>query len=139
MALTALADDRCFMEASRHYNVPESLLRAVAEIESGNKQYALNIAGASHYPARKADALRLLITDRSFDVGIMQINRWWFDRFNYSYELGLDACWNIKMGAYILAYEISKHGYNWDAVGHYHSHTEQLRDSYIERLIRVQK
>jgi soluble lytic murein transglycosylase-like protein len=136
LTMTAQAEELCFKEASRHYNVSESLLRAMAETESGNKQYALNIAGTAFYPKDKDEALKLMDTKKSFDVGIMQINRWWFDRFGYSYELGLDACWNIKMGAYILAYEISRHGYTWDAVGRYHSPTEENRQKYIQRLIK---
>jgi soluble lytic murein transglycosylase-like protein len=135
LSTTVQAQDSCFQEASQHYNVPESLLRAIAETESGNKSYALNIAGTAYYPNDRDEALKLMDTSKSFDVGIMQINRWWFDRFGYSYDLGLDSCWNIKMGAYILAYEISRHGYTWEAVGRYHSPTAENRQKYIQRLL----
>jgi soluble lytic murein transglycosylase-like protein len=135
LSTTTWAQENCFKEASQYYNVPEQLLRAIAATESGNKQYALNIAGTAHYPNNREEALKLMDTNKSFDVGIMQINRWWFDRFGYSYDLGLDACWSIKMGAYILAYEISRHGYTWDTIGRYHSPTLEYRKRYIERIL----
>lgn len=104
---------------------PASLLEAIARQESGLNPLAVNIAGKSHYPTTREEAerlIRLAITaGQSFDVGKMQINSWWMERYAIDPFSLLDPATNERWGKWILAEEIARHGLNWKAVGKYHS------------------
>ncbi|WP_300720796.1 lytic transglycosylase domain-containing protein [uncultured Brachyspira sp.] len=129
--------DMCYTTASAKYNVPEVVLRSIASVESDNNSNAVNITGRSVYAETKEQALQIIQSnrDKSIDIGLMQINKWWFNKYNYPLELGLEACWNIHMGAYILHYEYMRHGRDiWKAIAHYHSPTEQFQNRYMNRV-----
>jgi soluble lytic murein transglycosylase-like protein len=119
--------------------LPPSLLRTIGEVESGLNPYALNIGGKSYFPGSVEEALKLIEGKKSFDIGIMQINKKWFDRYNYSYRSGFDPCWNITMGAYILAYEVARHGYNRETAGRYHSPNSVNKYKYMFRIAKKLK
>jgi len=104
---------------------PAQLVEAVARQESGLNPLAVNIAGKSYYPATREEAERLirgaLEAGQSFDVGKMQVNSWWMERFAIDPFSLLDPATNERWGKWILAEEIARHGLNWIAVGKYHS------------------
>lgn len=104
---------------------PASLLEAIARQESGLNPLAVNIAGKPYHPSTREEAERLIrqaITARqSFDVGKMQINSWWMERYAIDPFSLLDPTTNERWGKWILAEEIARHGLNWKAVGKYHS------------------
>lgn len=126
----------CIRDASIKYNISPKIIRAIIETESNGKAYAINVSGKSYYPESRKDALEIINTNKSksFDIGIMQINKWWFDKFGYEYSYGLNTCFNIHLGSWILAYEVSRHGYTWEAIGRYHSHTAHHKKKYIEKI-----
>lgn len=128
--------DSCIRDASIKYNISPKIIRAIIETESNGKAYAINVSGKSYYPESRKDALEIINTNKSksFDIGIMQINKWWFDKFGYEYSYGLNTCFNIHLGSWILAYEVSRHGYTWEAIGRYHSHTDKYKKKYIEKI-----
>jgi hypothetical protein len=111
-----------FLEASRKYNVPLLLLAAIAEQESGNNPWALNIAGQGHKPVSKKDALRTLRDNYklSYDVGLMQVNSYWIRRFSLRVEDVFDPPVNITIAAYILDECFHAYGAGWKALGAYH-------------------
>ena len=100
--------DTCFHQAGLRYHVAPSLLRAIALVESGLDPQARN-----HN------------RNGSRDIGLMQINtRWLPDLEAYGIEeedLWRDPCLNIHVGAWILAQEVQRFGYGWEAVGAYHA------------------
>ena len=104
---------------------PAQLIEAIARQESGQNPLAINIAGKSFYPATREEAERLIqkavSAGQSFDVGKMQINSWWMERFTIDPVSLLDPATNEEWGKRILAEEIARHGLNWKAVGKYHS------------------
>lgn len=104
---------------------PAQLVEAIARRESGLNPLAVNIAGKSYYPATREEAERLIqraiAAGQSFDVGKMQINSWWMERFAIDPFSLLDPAMNERWGKWILAEEIARHGLNWKAVGKYHS------------------
>ena len=104
---------------------PAQLVKAVARQESGLNPLAINIAGKSYYPATREEAERLIqkaiAAGQSFDVGMMQVNNWWMERFAIDPFSLLDPATNERWGKWILAEEISRHGLSWKAVGKYHS------------------
>jgi soluble lytic murein transglycosylase-like protein len=116
-AQEAMADlDLCFAEAASRYNVSDELLYAIAAQESRLDPDAVG-----------------LNTDGSRDIGIMQINSWWLPKLA---DFGIDErhlkepCTNISVGAWILAGNITRYGYTWDAVGAYNAgtgNTEMIR------------
>lgn len=105
-SLAGSASAMCFGEASRDYGVPETLLRAIAKVESGNNPSAV---GKN--------------TNGSSDLGLMQINSSWLptlSKWGITRNMLInDACMNIKVGAWVMANNIKRHGYNWTAIGAY--------------------
>lgn len=98
----------CFDLAGRDYHIDPDLLRAVAWNESRFNPVAI---GKN--------------SDKSIDVGVMQINSQHFPLLG---SVGItkdhlikDACMNIYTGAYFLAQAFTKWGVNWQAVGAYNA------------------
>lgn len=120
-----ISEQDLFQDASDKYGIPKNLLIAIARQESSMNPLCINIAGQDFYPKNEIQALdyirRAQIGKRSFDVGIMQINNYWHKELNIPAEDLLDPFTNIDTGAKILAMEIKRYGFNWQAVGKYHS------------------
>lgn len=111
----------CFDEAGAVYNVSPRLLRAIAQVESGFRPDALNRN-----------------TDGSYDYGVMQINSSWEKTLGRDRWMALgDPCFNIHIGAWILAQCVERHGYTWDAVGCYNSSKKEKRAAYARRISQV--
>jgi len=113
----------CFNQASALYKVPESILMAIADVESGFHPYAINVEGTPYFPDDYSQALGIVDKYRnsSMDVGIMQVNSFWFNRLHYPIRYGLRPCDDIYLGAYVLARKIARYGYNWRGIAAYHS------------------
>lgn len=97
----------CLMAAGQQYNVPPRLLESIAHVESNYRADAIN---------RNKNG--------TFDVGVMQINSSWLPKLQkYGIELNdlYDPCTNIHVGAWILANEVARYGYNWEAIGAYNA------------------
>jgi soluble lytic murein transglycosylase-like protein len=141
LAFPAFAEETistCFARAAEHHNIPAELLVSIAEVESGLKPLAINRAGMSIIPRNREEAERTVeIFSRqgaTFDVGIMQVNRWWFEKYGEPYNKGLDPCFSIDFGARILAMAIKDHGFTWQAVGRYHSPTGWRQEAYARKI-----
>jgi hypothetical protein len=133
-----LSPSACFQQAADRYTIPIELLISVAEAESGLSQFAMNRAGKAILPRTREEAETILKHIASehptFDIGIMQVNRWWFEKYDEPYEKGFDLCFNVDFGARILAMAIKDHGFTWKAVGAYHSPTEWRQNAYAQRI-----
>ena len=139
LAATVSADVvACFGSAAERHNIPAELLISIAEVESGLKPLALNRAGTAILPRSMEEAehtVNLLAQQSAtFDIGIMQVNRWWFKKYGEPYKKGLDPCFNIDFGARILAMAIRDHGFTWQAVGRYHSPTSWRQNAYSHKI-----
>lgn len=118
--------DSCWQSAAERYGIHETILRAIALTESAMEPLAINRN-----------------TDGSVDVGLMQINSRWFPPLA---EMGIQPgdlwqpCTNIHVGAWILAGEIRRFGYTWQAIGAYHAGPaltvarERRRIDYAQRV-----
>ena len=97
----------CWLAAASAFELPPGLLYAVAEVES-----AFNPDAVAHAP------------NGTRSVGVMQINSSWFAKLG---EMGVserslsDPCTNIKVGAWILAQNVRRYGYSWEAIGAYYA------------------
>jgi soluble lytic murein transglycosylase-like protein len=105
--------------------VPDWLVQAIIQVESGGNPYAVFANGKAYYSENREEALRIIggaMPDgKSYDVGLMQINRYWIDKYDIPPEALLDSSVNRQWGIAILTDEIARHGMTWKAVGKYHS------------------
>ena len=123
------------------YQVPKQLALAIARQESGCHPWIVNISGKDYRPKTKEEAMLYasyaLRTGRSFDVGIMQVNSYWIKKHGWALDQVLDPQNNVKIGIWILAQEIRRHGLNWKAVASYHTpiHRNPTRGKNYARCI----
>ena len=104
----------CLLNTAHHYQVSPDLLIAMIKTESNHVVSAININ-----------------TSGSEDVGLMQINSEWFPqlkKLGYERESLFDPCTNITVGTWILAQEIQRFGYTWNAVGAFNAGPSQKKE-----------
>ena len=112
----------CWEQAGERYGVSPELLYAIARTESGLDPQAVG---------RNRNGSR--------DIGLMQINSAWLPRLSAHgiAERDLfDPCTSIHVGAWILAGNVRRLGYTWEAVGAYNAASPTLRRAYAERVYR---
>ena len=112
----------CWDDAARRYNVSSALLYAIARTESGLNPQAIG---------RNDNGTR--------DIGLMQINSTWLPKLA-PHGIGerdlFEPCTNIHVGAWILAGNVNRLGYTWEAVGAYNAVNPARRRAYVERVRR---
>jgi soluble lytic murein transglycosylase-like protein len=112
----------CWDDAAMRYQVSSALLYAIARTES-----ALNPLAIGRNP------------NGSRDIGLMQINSAWLPTLA-THGIGerdlLEPCTSIHVGAWILAGNVSRLGYTWEAVGAYNAANPALRRAYAEKVRR---
>ena len=115
----------CFDEAAARYGVPSSLLMAISRVESSGNPHAIN---------RNPDG--------SYDIGHMQINSRWLPllkRYGIDERSLFDACTNTYVGAWILAQNIHRLGYGWNAIGAYNARSPEKRMAYARKVAAILK
>jgi soluble lytic murein transglycosylase-like protein len=121
MPLLGHAD--CLDEASSYWGVPPLLARAIA----------------THESHMRADAVHRN-TDGSRDIGLMQVNSSWLPtlaRYGIKESDLFNACTNAYVGNWILADNIARLGFNWDAVGAFNAVTPSKREAYARSIYRT--
>jgi len=125
MAFSINAHSACFAEAAQRYQVPVSLLKAISSVESSGNPSAIHRNG-----------------NGSYDIGHMQINSAWLTtlkKFGITQQSLFDACTNTYVGAWILAGNISRMGYSWEAIGAYNAASPEKRRIYAQKIASVLK
>ena len=118
----ALPAQACWDDAASRYRVSSHLLYAIARTESGLDPQAVG---------RNRNGSR--------DIGLMQINSAWLPTLaSHGIEERhlFEPCTNIHVGAWILAGNVQRLGYTWEAVGAYNAANPALRRAYIEKVKR---
>ena len=114
------AQAACFEQAGLRYGIAPSLLKAISAVESDSNPVARN---------RNRDG--------SEDLGHMQINSRWLGTLA-SHGIGreqlFDPCTNTHIGAWILAQNIRRLGYGWEAVGAYNARSPEKRAAYARKV-----
>lgn len=119
----------CLSAAALHYGLAPEVLEAIAMTESGMNPLALSLENQ----------------DGSSDIGLMQINSRWLpelSRWGMAPESLYDGCTSAWVGAWILAGNVARYGYSWQAVGAYNAGTadtpaaQSRRDAYARRVAR---
>ena len=123
LARMAWAGDNCWFEAGERFGVDPWLLYAIATQESALNPTAVNVN-------RKGTSAE------SRDVGLMQINSFWFEALadmGISEEQLYDSCTNIHVGAWVLSQKIRIFGNTWNAVGAYNAGTARTQQAERRR------
>ena len=122
VTLAALPAQACWDEAAARYRVSSELLYAIARTESALDPQAVG---------RNRNGTR--------DIGLMQINSAWLPTLA-AHGIGerdlFDPCTSIHVGAWILAGNVQRLGYTWDAVGAYNAANPVLRRAYVDKVRR---
>jgi hypothetical protein len=127
-----------------YYAIPESLLAAMAFVESGRSvpslprnpwPWTLNIGGQGQFYETKASAQANLLKNASdeplIDVGLLQINtKWHASNFNALSDM-LDPTANILYAGHYLASLAYKHGSWTKGVASYHASRPEARQRYL--------
>ncbi len=104
---------KCFDDASKRYNVPREILWSIASVESKFKYNAINKN-----------------SNGTYDLGMMQVNTIWKNqllKIGITENMLFDPCQNIYVGTWILAQNIKKYGYGWEAIQRYNGRDTQLK------------
>ncbi|WP_321858185.1 transglycosylase SLT domain-containing protein [Burkholderia cenocepacia] len=119
-ALSGVARADCLDDAAAFQHVSVSLMRGIAQVESGMNPNAINTN-----------------TNGTVDIGLMQINSTWLPtlaREGITRESLFDACTNAYVGAWILSQNIRQLGANWNAIGAYNSASPDKRLAYARKV-----
>lgn len=112
--------EQCIIQTAKRFNLSDIVLRAILQVEGGKPgEIRVNDNG-------------------SYDIGPMQINSIWLDKFN-SYtsldKLLYNGCINLQVGAWILKNNINQaNGDLWQGIGNYHSTTPKNHMKYREKI-----
>lgn len=123
-SVDSFAVDYCWDLAAKEQRVAPELLMAISKVESDFNPNAMNVNRGS------------------VDHGHMQINSGWLaslKTFGISREQLFDPCTSTRAGAWILARNIDRYGYNWEAVGAYHASEKNptARREYAWKIYRA--
>lgn len=111
--------DSVFFIVGEKYGIDPLLLKAIAIVES-----------------RQTPALGFN-KNGTIDYGVMQINTFWVEKWNLSRaRLLFDPFYAVETSAKILQICFREHGYNWNAVGYYHSPNPKRRKEYAYKVLR---
>jgi hypothetical protein len=125
-------------KAAAHAEVPNSLLLAIAWVESRGVLTALNVAGDAYYPTTFVEGHALLARHaaQNVDVGVMQVHvPTWSPRLNLSAQTLYRPEVNLPVGAAILRHCLDHHrGDLWKGVGCYHSQKLTRQRRYVHKV-----
>lgn len=139
--------DQASLVAASRWDVPLTILKAIARTESGTTQdgtfapwpWSVNIEGRGKYLSSKQNAERFVRAAlnngyTNIDIGCFQINyRWHGENFS-SVNAMLDPVQNAHYAAEFLSSLHQEFG-NWEsAAGAYHSRNKRLSEGYLRRF-----
>ena len=135
LLLTATAHADVFDAPCSRYRIPKRLVLAIAKTESGLDPWCVNVAGKIIAQVPVPGHLRLsarpaLVASRmtSADANQFMVAQ----TPEHLARSCLEPRNNATLGVWILAKEIQRHGYNWKAVGSYHSPTPARQKMYAQ-------
>ena len=119
------AEDDPFSGPCETHGIPRALVLAIARQESGLDPWTINVAGVDYHPQSRAEAEAIIrkaqAANKSFDVGLMQVNSYWHRKWHIDPVHLLEPALNVEVGLLILQGEVERHGVTWQAIGRYHS------------------
>ncbi len=140
-------------DAEKKYELPENILLSISRVESGYQKvdgiirawpWTLNAGGDSAYfQTKKAalDSLRKRVESgvTNIDVGCMQLNYRWHNKFFSNLSEMINPIKNVDYGARFLKKLFQRHG-SWEkAVKYYHSSKSKFNVRYYKKVKAVWK
>ncbi|WP_375331187.1 lytic transglycosylase domain-containing protein [Candidatus Tisiphia endosymbiont of Oplodontha viridula] len=124
----------------KEHNIPSGLLKAIAEVESEMKVYAVNLGGKAFIAKSKAEASKNIRSylrkgHTNIDIGVMQINWYWHKRQFSSLDEMLTPKNNVKYAAKLLTDLYLQHGDWQKAVRLYHSAKPYHHKQYSRKVL----
>nr|WP_246327064.1 transglycosylase SLT domain-containing protein [Burkholderia guangdongensis] len=110
----------CIDDAAAFQHVNVSLMRAIAQVESGTRPDRVNTN-----------------SNGTTDIGLMQINSSWLPvlaKEGISEQSLFDPCTNAYVGAWILSRNIRQFGPTWNAIGAYNAASPDKRLAYARKV-----
>lgn len=87
--------------------VHPATIAAVVAVESRGHPWAIGTPHGAYFAPSRDEAVIVLRhslrTETSVDIGLMQINSQWIEKLRIAPESLLDPCFNVRVGAAILA------------------------------------
>lgn len=121
---SAAANPDCTWESvGAKWKVNPYILYSIAKTESGLNPRAINRANANG----------------SEDVGMMQINSFWFPKlakYGITRESLFNACVSLDVAGWILSQNMARHGNTWTAIGAYNAVTPSKRVVYARKILK---
>lgn len=133
--------EKLISSIEKEFGIPSGLLRAIAQVESGLKPYAVNVSKKSHYFNDKNKAEKFILArlgegHTNISVGCLQILFTAHKkRFNHSVEKMLDPEKNVRYAAGLLKKLHDKYGSWGTAVQKYHSNSSKKSMAYYNKVI----
>ncbi len=124
----------------KEHNIPSGLLKAIVEVESGLKAYAVNVAGKAFIAKSQVDAVKIIRSylkkgHTNIDIGLAQINWHWHGCNFSSINEMLTPKNNLKYAAKLLTDLYGKHG-DWQKVVRlYHSAKPHHHRQYSRKVL----
>ncbi|WP_115718026.1 lytic transglycosylase domain-containing protein [Gallaecimonas mangrovi] len=114
----------CVAKAALDFKLASSLLYAIIKAEAGKK-------GSMN-----------LNSNGTLDLGVAQINSIHLPQMQQYYphltikDIAYNTCTNVHIAARLLRRHLdATHGNIWEAVGRYHSQTDQFKEKYQQRVV----
>ncbi|WP_081764977.1 transglycosylase SLT domain-containing protein [Robbsia andropogonis] len=117
--VSARAD--CIDDAAAFQHVNVSLMRAIAQVETGTHTRVISTN-----------------SNGSYDIGLMQINSAWLPalaRQGISEQSLFDPCTNAYVAAWILSENIHRFGPTWVAIGAYNASSPSKQLAYAQKVV----
>lgn len=104
-----------------YYGDKDVILKRVAE--HPDEMVTIVLGGKKKGPYSKEVALQKIgkFKGRSYDVGLMQINSYWINRFDIPISDLFDPRFNVRFGAWVLRQAFNDYGLGADGIGGYHT------------------
>ncbi len=127
-SIQKMKSENCFYQASQKYHIDPWLLFSISLVESGLNPNA-------KAPPRK---------DGNRAMGLMQFDSTWIPIFKKRYNVTLqekdylDGCKSIMLGAWVLADNFYRNGFNWQSIGMYNAiKNKKKQELYAEQVYKM--
>ena len=124
MPKAAYAQSYCFNRAAYKYGLPVSLIKAVADTESGFNPSAVDYD-----------------KNGTYDYGVMQINTVWYKQLKPYWNNLADPCYNVMVGSWILYRCVKKYGGVKEGLACYNSGKPYIKPEkhYIDTVLAYER
>ena len=131
---------RLIKTTEEQYGIPSGLLEAIAFVESGINNHAINVDGKPVIATNNKEALKVIADAqengiRNIDVGVMQLNYRFHSKAFANIQEMLNPKNNIEYAAKLLIRLKKQHGTWYAAICNYHSSKPDHQRKYSYKVV----